>query len=499
MRIVLLALSVMEQTIPGAAEPLSIRAWILCIIVGLLGILFLICWWTFNYPLTNCDSPSWAPSYLKFLKYGEEHPPVNPLRGWLVPTFFHALGLVTISLGVPNFIGAAQAVIALVALVTLSLLFVRRLSLFEVVLVPAFFFSFLRFAIHTQIIYSETFAMIFFVLLIVSLLAENFGWKEALAAGISQAFLFHIRVDSIYLLPILVARALSSDGGSGKRLRSMLLTLIGFSLTHFALRYPLGPDWKTEPPLAKLMIVAEWMRHTKEPTNSLATRLYFPLVERLRAEAGQGSVEGINVAMDEALKVYREHSEEFGWENLARYLAYQFVNSPAEVVSDRARALADLYTFVYSSFWKDYQPFGGYAWAYQNWIFGKWTLEEINTFVNNDTCPEPAHAQAEYFERPPIRSERAFNLLLRMHEMGTPYMKYVLRPLFLAMIPLCIWFLITWHHDYRFNWLTAIIVAHLGLRAALVVADERYQLPIDLLMVWWCALGLREVYVRITD
>ena len=45
--------------------------------------------------------------------------------------------------------------------------------------------------------------------------------------------------------------------------------------------------------------------------------------------------------------------------------------------------------------------------------------------------------------------------------------------------------------DATYLWLSLLLVAHLVFRGLLVCADERYELPIDLLLVWWVVLTLR--------
>ena len=76
------------------------------------------------------------------------------------------------------------------------------------------------------------------------------------------------------------------------------------------------------------------------------------------------------------------------------------------------------------------------------------------------------------------------------------YARWLLRALYWAAIPACLYLLARGRGGRAYAWLTGLILASLGLRAAFICADERYQLPVDLLAVAWLMLTLRYSLTR---
>jgi len=74
--------------------------------------------------------------------------------------------------------------------------------------------------------------------------------------------------------------------------------------------------------------------------------------------------------------------------------------------------------------------------------------------------------------------------------------RWLLRALYWAAIPACLYGLARGRGGRPYAWLTGLILASLALRAAFVCADERYQLPVDLLTVVWLMLTVRYSLAR---
>jgi hypothetical protein len=115
-------------------------AWAFWGVASCLAAGFLLAFAAFAFPLSYCDSPSWAPDYLARL-VGAETLVSAKQRGLLVPAWFQLWGGLSIAAGFGNLIGLVQAV-ALSAAAWAVLLRVRRgMTMVELVVLPAFVLS----------------------------------------------------------------------------------------------------------------------------------------------------------------------------------------------------------------------------------------------------------------------------------------------------------------------------------------------------------------------
>ena len=240
------------------------------------------------------------------------------------------------------------------------------------------------------------------------------------------------------------------------------------------------------------MIVAEWMRFSEAPHNALARLLHFDLVERLEAETAARHMRHIYDGRAPARSLFQGAAAPDGIDIL-RLLAYQLANRPWAVLADRLATLGDLHASGYAAFWPAYRPFGAFYSPYDQ-VFARWTTEDL--VQARYSCPGFARAQAFHYGRPAIRSERALGWLQVLHGAAEGYARWLLRALYWAAIPACLSVIARGRGGRPYAWLTGLILASLGLRAAFVCADERYQLPIDLLAVAWLMLTLRHSLER---
>jgi hypothetical protein len=235
------------------------------------------------------------------------------------------------------------------------------------------------------------------------------------------------------------------------------------------------------------MIVAEWMRFSEPPHNALARLLHSDLVERLEAETTTRYVRHIYDGLAPARSLFQGSTAPDGLDIL-RLLAYQLANRPFAVVADRLGTLADLHARGYAAFWPAYRPWGAFYSPYDQ-VFARWTADDLEQA--RYSCPGFARAQALHYGRPAIRSESALRLLQVLHGAAEGYARWPLRALYWAAIPACLYGLARGRGGRSYAWLTGLILASLALRATFVCADERYQLPVDLLTVAWLMLTLR--------
>jgi hypothetical protein len=70
-------------------------------------IVFFLAWYSFNYPLSYCDSPFWGSHLVNFLD--GQSPSGIRMEAWIVRLYFGALGWLTVQTGFFNLIGAIQA------------------------------------------------------------------------------------------------------------------------------------------------------------------------------------------------------------------------------------------------------------------------------------------------------------------------------------------------------------------------------------------------------
>jgi len=461
--------------------------WILWFVAVLAGTLFTLAWWTFHFPLTYCDSPSWAPAYFEHL-VGQ--PPFigDHDRGWLVPTYFNVLGWLSVRLGTGNLIGCFQATAMALALLWLCRVLLRDAIVAELVLLPALLLSLLRYAVYSQTIFSEPLGLIVSVPVWLVILGQTGSSARTALAGVGTMLLGFIRLDNLYLPLVLVARIVTQLKSCRQRLRQIGI-LTGAMLATAALIGILHRAPQTaEPQLAEIMIAAEWIRYTVPPQHSVARWLHFDLIDRLLPEVQRRSMHTIYDALPATRKVYRTYPHP-GWLTVARLVAYQCVNRPLYVLADRLATLADLYASPHASYEAGYQSWGSYYWPYE-WVLTHWSARQLDEAQYS--CPEFARAQARFFHEPAVRSEAGLDILLWLHQVGGWYASWLLRPIAYLVVPAA--FIIILRRrplTPMYRWLTIIIAAHLALRAWLVCADERYELPIDILLIAWMTLTFR--------
>jgi len=448
------------------------------------GIFVLTCL-TFNFPLTYCDSPRWAPGYFARLQ-SLDASALAGFRGWFVPAYFDLLGALSIRWVLPNLIGVVQAVATLAALVYLSRPFLTRSSAIEVILVPAFLASCLRYAMYSQTILSESVTLVLYAVLWRFVLGGVPTRAGVAGSGIAASWLLQARVDSVYMVPILLGKWLSGGIPWMQRLRHLRLGVVLFALAYLPnLMLP-----NASPGFGRFLIVSEWSRYTREPRNRLASALSTDLSRRLARITRDYEVLGIRDGIDVARAAGGESAD---WATTLKLLAYQTVNAPVRVIKDRFITFLDLFSASFSSFSMDYKPWGHYTSPFKN-VFQAWPREAFDHF--RYSCPEFGLAQAAYFRLPQIRSTAAFQALHVLYRAAGLYSDYLLRPLLYATL-IAAPFLWWWSRSREYRLLTLIIAAHFALRAILICADERYELPIDMLCVWWAALTLRCVWDRL--
>ena len=452
---------------------------------------FLLAFAAFAFPLSYCDSPSWAASYLARL-VGEETLLSAKQRGLLVPAWFQFWGGLSIASGFGNLIGLVQGS-ALAAAAWAVLLRVRRgMTTAELLVLPAFVLSGLRHAIYSQTLLSES--LVIPLVIAVALWILRTGalslWQCGIVAALA-ALAANARIESLLLVPLLLGRIATDPAPLRERARA--LGLAGFVVVGAFVSLDLvSPPVRGEP-IGRVMIVAEWMRFTEAPDNALARLLHFDLVERLEAETAVRHIRHIYDGLAPARALFRGAAAPDGTDIL-RLLAYQLANRPIAVLEDRLETLADLHASAYAAFWPAYRPWGAFYSPYDQ-VFARWTADDLDQA--RYSCPAFARAQALHYGRPAIRSESALRLLQVLHEAAGGYTRWLLRWLYWAAIPACLYLLARGRASRSYAWLTGLVLASLVLRAAFVCADERYQLPVDLLAVAWLMLTLRHSLARV--
>jgi hypothetical protein len=122
-------------------------------------------------------------------------------------------------------------------------------------------------------------------------------------------------------------------------------------------------------------------------------------------------------------------------------------------------------------------------------VFARWTPEQLE--AARYSCPNFARAQGRHYRVAALRSERAVRVLRGLHEVAEGYARWVLRALHWLALPASFVLILRRRGGAPYVWLTTLIVASHAVRAVSVYADERYQLPVDLLTVAWLMLTLR--------
>jgi hypothetical protein len=465
-------------------------AWAFWGVASCLAAGFLLAFAAFAFPLSYCDSPSWAPDYLARL-VGAETLVSAKQRGLLVPAWFQLWGGLSIAAGFGNLIGLVQAV-ALSAAAWAVLLRVRRgMTMVELVVLPAFVLSGLRHAIYSQTLLSESLVIPLVIAVALFLLRDGvLSLRQCAVAAALAALAASARIESLLLFPLLLGRIATDRKPLRERVRAIGLAL-GVGVAALVALAQLSPPVRGEP-IGRVMIVAEWMRFSEPPHNALARLLHSDLVERLTAETAARHVRHIYDGLAPARSLVQGSTVPDAFDIL-RLLAYQLANRPFAVLADRLGTLADLHASGYAAFWPAYRPWSAFYSPYDS-VFARWTADDLQQA--RYSCPGFARAQALHYGRPAIRSESALRLLQVFHEVAEGYARWLLRVLYWAAIPACLYGLARGRGGRPYAWLAGLILASLALRAAFVCADERYQLPLDLLTVAWLMLTLRYSLAR---
>ena len=450
-------------------------------------VLFALAGFALRYPLTYCDSPGWAPGYVSTL-FDQPIPPGAALRSAPATAFFGALGAVATRFRRPGAIGFVQGVLllaAVVALVRASLVQPSRLSL---VLLPAFLASALRHAIYAQTLLSEPLTIALLALLVPAIVRPHRSGRRAFGEGALAALLAAIRLDFAYVLPLLLARPLFDRADGPSRRRVVLAFLLGAIVAAGATAAVERRSGRTAWPIGRMSAIAEWSTITAPPRNGAARRLATPLVNAVASASAAGHFRRIDEALPAAQGIAREFPS--GWLEIARLMLYDVVNDPGRVVAHRAAVLHDLYATTYAAFWPDWRARSiGYP-AYAG-VFSRWTVADLDG-ASYSSCSAMAIAQREYFQATGVAHPGACALLLRLHRIATPYAAWVWRPLAWLALPAFLLLVVRRRVTAPEVWIAMLLAAHFLLRALTICADERYELPVDLLLLAWIATVLPD-------
>ncbi|MBI2570384.1 MAG: hypothetical protein HYV63_25575 [Candidatus Schekmanbacteria bacterium] len=451
---------------------------------GIGAAVFALSWWAFSFPLTYCDSPSWSPSYVGML-LGRVTDPGETFRGVSVTAWFHWLGAASIHLRLANAIGLVQACLLVLALLIFSRQLWRGAVVAELVLVPALLLSVLRLAIYSQALLSEALAIS--LLLGIATWVVRSGGKSLLscaAVGLATGYAVSGRLDLAYLAVVVLGRIAVLSGGWRARVPRLGAALGGMALVVLSLQ-PLS--WPADRyPIGKIIVLAEWARYSEPPRTDLAAALESSLTRAMAAKAAEKPMHTIYDGLGSSRAVAMTLRP--SWSEVLRLLAYDLANRPAGVIADRIAVFANLYATGYAAFWPGYPPWGTYYFPYRE-VFSRWSLAEIDGA--RYSCPEYARLQSRFYQVDAVRSGIAVRALQGFHETAQWYARSVLRCLYWLAIPAAVVALARRRGGARYRWLTALVGLHFFARAVLVCADERYQLPIDFLAVWWLALTIR--------
>ncbi len=446
---------------------------------------FGLAWWAFAFPLTFCDSPSWAPTYLARLPGVPRIDVVQ--RGVLVPAWFQLWGGLSLASGLPSLIGAVQGALLLAVVLGVLAWLRRGMTWVELLVLPALALSGLRHALYSQTVMSEALAIPLGVAVSIWILRESVPSRRSSAVlGALSGLAAGVRIENGLLLLFVLARIALARAPWPDRMSRAGLAL-GVGIAVLAGLAQLAPPVRGES-VAQTMIVAEWVRYTEPPRGPLARLLHFDLVDRLSAETAGARIAHIYDGLAPTRRAFAVSGRP-GWPSVFRLLAYQVANRPLHVASDRLAGLADLYASGYASFWPGYRAFSANYSPYDQ-VFARWDVRNFQQL--HTSCPAFGRAQALHYKRSPVRSPAAVRTLKLLHESAEGYARWILRPLFWAAVPACVFLLLRGAGGRRYAWLTALLLGGLALRATLVCADERYELPFDLLAVAWLALTLRH-------
>ena len=450
-------------------------------------VLFALAWFALRYPLTYCDSPGWAPGYVSTL-FDQPIPPGAALRSLPATAFFDALGAVATRFHLPGAIGFAQGVMLLAALVALVRVTVVQPGRLSLVLLPALLASALRHAIYAQTLLSEPLTIALLALLVPAIVRPHASGRRAFGEGALATVLAAIRLDFAYVLPLLLARPLFPPVTGAARRRVVLAIVLGALVAAGGAAAVERIGRRTAWPIGRMSAIAEWSTITAPPRNGAARRLATPLVNAVAAASAAGHFRRIDEALPAAQAIAREYPS--SWLEIARLMLYDLVNEPGRVVAHRAAVLHDLYATTYAAFWPEWQARSvGYP-AYAG-VFSRWTVADLDG-AGYSSCSAMAIAQREYFQATGVAHPGACALLLELHRLATPYAAWLWRPL--AWLALPGFLFLVWRRRATASqvWIAVLLGSHFVLRALTICADERYELPVDLLLLGWIATVLPD-------
>ncbi|MEO5619047.1 MAG: hypothetical protein ABIS67_14860 [Candidatus Eisenbacteria bacterium] len=442
-------------------------------------VLFALAWLSFRYPLSYCDSPGWAPNYLGDL-IGRAPPPAASPRAWPATAFLGALGRIATGLHFANFIGLVQGLILLVTVLVVGRRFATRVPLMSLVLLPAFLASAMRHAIYSQTLLSEPLALAMVAGLALAVLGNGITPRLAVLAGAAAATLAAIRIDLAYFVPLLLLRPLGWPLPASERRRLAGRMLLGMGAAALLIAGVERVAGKQDHPTGRILMIAEWTPLTAAPTHPLAEGMSTPLSDRL----GEAMLVHRFTSFETAMPLARDITAgelDSGWLAIARLVLYDTVNRPGLVLRHRLAVLQDLVASSYASFWPEYRSRSVYYSSYSA-VFPGWSLDELDG-GRYSPCAYLSLAQREYFHGTGVANAGACAALLELHRWVTPYARFVLRPLVWLALPALLLLVIRRRVSALHAWLAAMLGCHFLLRALLVCADERYQLPVDLLML----------------
>ena len=186
---------------------------------------FVLAFAAFAFPLSYCDSPSWAPAYLARL-VGADALFSAKQRGLLVPAWFQLWGGLSIRSGFGNLIGLVQA-LALAGAAWAVLLRLRRgMTVAELVVLPAFVLSGLRHAVYSQTLLSESLVIPLVIAVALFILREEpLSLRQSAVAAALAALAASARIENLLLFLLLLGRIATDRSPLRVRARAVGLAL----------------------------------------------------------------------------------------------------------------------------------------------------------------------------------------------------------------------------------------------------------------------------------
>ena len=447
---------------------------------------FLLAWWSFNYPLTYCDSTSWAPHYFeqltgRFPLYATWQRGLTPVVG-----FYFIAGRVATWLQCGNFIGGVQAVMLCFAAGMMSYQWMRGGCAVDFLLMPGLLLCYLRLSIYSQTILSEP------LVVFLSLMVAYYGLKKRrgpvglIFAAVISSILFQSKIDSLGIILVIPLGIVVYNDTWNRRIAGLSLFFFVFIAAGVAVK-SINDTAAHSDPVAGLLIASEWARYTRPPQNRLAEILHFDGIDRVinAGAGGQTSTifEGLNV-----IRTLGEPGQEIGWATVFRFIVYQTANNFRVVALDRLKALHDFYFTGAAAFDPGFRGLSNLYWPHRE-LFARWSVEELAE--SRYSCPHFAHGLAEAYQVPGVRSVLAVSILLELNSLASHYAHYLFMPLCQLAVPLGLLCFFRKGFRSQYGLLSAVVFINLLERAVLIAVDERYQLPLDLLVFWWMVLTLR--------